>query len=102
MKTTLALAVAASALAYSAAGYRPQPGDSRRLTIEQMIDIRHPSAPMWSPDGRRVAFLWDRAGVSDWYIADSDGSAKPRMALRNDPPVGPVSWSADGQSLVPA
>ena len=102
MKTTLALALAATAVAFGVDGDRPPSADTRRLTIDQLIDIRHPSNPMWSPDGRRVAFLWDRAGVSDWYVADADGSATPRIALHNDPPVGAVSWSADGQSLVPA
>src|SRR5207245_10161861 len=100
MKTTLALAVAASALAYAAPGDRPQAADTRRLTIDQLIDIRHPSNPMWSSDGRRVAFLWDRAGVSDWYIADADGKSAPRVALHNDSGGGTPDLSGRAQSLI--
>jgi dipeptidyl aminopeptidase/acylaminoacyl peptidase len=70
-----------------------------RLTIDQLIDIKHPSAPMWSPDSRRVAFLWDRAGVSDWYIVDADGKAAPRQALHPEAGARTPKWSADGQSL---
>ena len=69
MKRFMAL-VTASAAAVAVSGSPPQPAGAPRLTIEQLIDIRHPSSPVWSPDGRRVAFMWDRAGVADWYIAD--------------------------------
>jgi len=43
------------------------------LTIEQLIDIKHPSAPTWSADGRQISFTWDRAGVSERYVSDLDG-----------------------------
>ena len=44
-----------------------------RLSIEQLIDIKHPSNPVWSPDGKRVAFIWDRAGVANLYVAAAEG-----------------------------
>src|SRR5471032_820377 len=40
-----------------------------RLTIEQLIDIRHPSSPVWAPDGRHVAFLSERAGIANIFVA---------------------------------
>ena len=49
-----------------------------KLTIEQLIDIKHPSEPIWSPDGKLVAFVWDRAGVANLYIANADGSGSPK------------------------
>src|SRR5205823_1345546 len=95
MKTLIALAAAASAAVYAAAPRPPQASRGQKLTIDQLIDIKHPSSAMWSPDGRHVAFLWDRAGVSDWYIADVEaGQPQPRLALHNDAP-GPVTWTAD-------
>src|SRR5437764_9885961 len=103
MKTTLALAVAASALAYSAASDRPQPADSRRLTIEQLIDIRHPSSPMWSPDGRSVVFLWDRAGVSSVYVVAATGrgdAGRPRELPAAGGSLNGAFWSADGRALL--
>src|SRR5262245_62854855 len=54
------------------------PDSGPRLTIEQLIDIRHPSNPTWSADGRHVEFTWDRAGVSARYVSDLDGRA-PRL-----------------------
>jgi Tol biopolymer transport system component len=51
-------------------------GDARALTIEQLIDIRHPSNAVWSPDGRRVAFLSERAGIANIYVATIDASAR--------------------------
>jgi dipeptidyl aminopeptidase/acylaminoacyl peptidase len=97
MKSFVAV-FAALAAAVAVGGFRPQPAGTTRLTIDQLIDIRHPSNPMWSPDGRSVAFVWDRAGVADWYIADADSAnSKPRLALQNA--ASPVEWSADGRAL---
>ncbi len=69
------------------------------LTIDTLIDIRHPSAPVWSRDSQRVAFLWDRAGVGTLHVVASDG-ASPPVALTNDgQTVTGVFWSADGTAL---
>ncbi len=71
-----------------------------RLTIEQLIDIRHPSHPIWSPDGRQVAFLWDRADVVNLYVANADGSGQPRaLTSFKDGKVSDMFWSKDGQAL---
>jgi dipeptidyl aminopeptidase/acylaminoacyl peptidase len=43
------------------------------LTIEQLLDIRHPSNPVWSADGRQITFTWERAGVSTRYVSSLDG-----------------------------
>ena len=79
----------------------PAKTDGAGLTIEKLVQIKHPSAPMWSPDGRRVAFIWDRAGISNLYVADaSRGDARP--AALTSFPEGQVSsafWSHDGRSL---
>ena len=70
------------------------------LSIEQLIDIRHPSNPIFSPDGRSVAFLWDRAGVTNLYVAAASGGEKPKAttSLKEGQPGG-VFWGADGASL---
>ena len=72
------------------------------LTIEQLIDIRHPSNPVWSPDGRQVVFVWDRAGVSKVYVSDLSGAA-PRELKDAGATLGSAFWSVDGRALlVPA
>jgi dipeptidyl aminopeptidase/acylaminoacyl peptidase len=74
---------------------------SRGLTIDQLIDIRHPSNPMWAPDGRHIAFVWDRAGVSGIYVADAaTGSAPPRELKEAGAQLAGAFWSIDGRALM--
>ncbi|TNH30408.1 S9 family peptidase [Micromonospora orduensis] len=55
-------------------------------------------APAPSPDGRRVAYLSDRAGTPGVWVRDVD--AAEAVALPGgDEPVLAVSWSPDGQWL---
>ncbi|CCH19273.1 prolyl oligopeptidase family serine peptidase [Micromonospora lupini] len=55
-------------------------------------------APAPSPDGRRVAYLSDRAGTPAVWVRDVD--AAEAVALPSgDEPVLAVSWSPDGQWL---
>jgi dipeptidyl aminopeptidase/acylaminoacyl peptidase len=106
MKTFFAaLAVVASAfIAYAAR--TPQPvalRDARALTIEQLIDIRHPSNAVWSPDGRRVAFLSERAGIANIFVTEIDASAGSTRAGAltrfADGLGGGLFWSADSQRV---
>jgi len=69
-----------------------------QLTIDQLIDIRHPSNPVWSPDGRHVAFLSERAGIANIYVADAAGpspSAARALTKYADGQGGGFFWSAD-------
>ena len=52
-RVLIVMVLAGVAASAGAAQTRAQP-----LTIDALIDIRHPSAATWSPDGRAVAFLW--------------------------------------------
>ncbi|MBI1876597.1 MAG: hypothetical protein HYS05_22270 [Acidobacteria bacterium] len=48
----------------------PQSGAGRGfLTIETLLDIKHPSRATWAPGGDRLAFVWDRGGVQNIYVA---------------------------------
>src|SRR5258708_5390598 len=58
------------------------------------------SQPVFSPDGKRIAFLSDRTGAENVWTADPDGS-DPRPVTRF---VGNVilpsaSWSVDGKTI---
>ncbi len=74
---------------------------SGRLTIDTLIDIKHPSSPVWSPDSRQVAFVWERAGVQNVWVADaSTAPASPRALTRYDSgTLGGLFWSHDGRHL---
>ena len=94
LRVTLAAATLAGTL------YAQSSKPAHRLTIEQLIDIKHPSSPVWSPDGAHVAFIWDQAGISNLYVADPAGQGKP-AALTSFPDGGvrEIFWSLDGGSI---
>jgi tricorn protease len=56
--------------------------------------------PVWSPDGRQVAYLSDRTGEFELYVRPADGG--PETRLTEDGAVyryGPI-WSPDGRRLL--
>ena len=70
------------------------------LTIENLIEIRHPSNPIWSPDGQRIAFLWDRADIVNLYVVNADGGSKPTaLTSFRDGKVAGAFWSKDGSAI---
>lgn len=63
--------------------------------------------PVWSPDGRRIAFFSnreadaDRSDYMDIYVAPAQPGASPkRLAAFPGTDQGPMAWSADGRELV--
>ena len=93
----LGVAVAFIALAGSSDAQTRKSSHKSQLTIEQLIDIKHPSNPIWSPDGKRVAFVWDRAGVANLYVANIDGRGQsmPLTSFTQGQVEG-AFWSEDG------
>jgi hypothetical protein len=45
--------------------------------IDQMLQIKFPSEAVWSPDGRHIAFMWDKGGVHSLYVAGTRGQGHP-------------------------
>ncbi len=50
-------------------------GTAVRLTTQPS----HESLPMWSPDGKKIAFTSDRNGGQDIYIMSADGGSAKRL-----------------------
>lgn len=69
-------------------------GAPRRLTEGPWQD----TAPAWSPDGGRIAYLSDREGKRQIWIRRLDSAADQQITHLDDPPLG-VAWSPDGKSL---
>ncbi len=100
-KHVLSVTIAIMAVLGCASHLQAQtPARKSPLTIEQLIDITHPSDPVWSPDNKRVVFTWDRADIRNLYIANADGSGAP-VALTSFPEGGVADafWSEDGESV---
>src|SRR5581483_998929 len=99
---TIAIAVAVSAVVVSARLPAQQRG-GRALTIEQLLDIKHPSNASWSPDGRKIAFVWDRAGVSAVYVVDTaqgaNTSTEPKALPGAGSSLNGAFWSRDSRTL---
>jgi Tol biopolymer transport system component len=72
---------------------RPDGTGAVRLTDTSSYD----GDPVWAPDGTRIAFVSDRAGSSDIWVMNSDGSAQARLTSGQD---DRPSWSPDGTRLV--
>ncbi|MDE6533113.1 MAG: PDZ domain-containing protein [Muribaculaceae bacterium] len=70
-------------------------GKAVRLTSGEHYDC----TPVWSPDGKRIAFSSDRNGGTDIYIMNDDGSA-PRRLTWNSAAETPEAFTADGKSVI--
>jgi tricorn protease len=72
-------------------------GGTRNLTHSSTA---HDKFPRWSPDGSRVAFISDRSGEEEVWVAAQDGLSAPEQlttggsAMRYSP-----EWSGDGRKI---
>lgn len=58
------------------------------------------SSPVWSPDGKQIAFASRRDGVSNLYFRASDGGGNDELLLRTAESKSPLDWSRDGRFLL--
>ena len=98
---SMAFVAGMAGMAVLAAAPRAAQRTAAPLTIDQLIDISHPSSPVWSRDGRRIAFTWERAGVANLYVVPSDGSGavtrpeKPESFSFSTPMAMATSYAPD-------
>ena len=69
---------------------------SLRFTVDRATD----DAPLWSPDGRRVAFSSNRSGTVDLYQKATDGTGKDEALFQSERFKIPEDWSPDGRLLL--
>ncbi|MFO1467431.1 MAG: amidohydrolase family protein [Steroidobacteraceae bacterium] len=71
-------------------------GEAQALTHGMAMDTQ----PVYSPDGREIAFLSDASGAENLWVMAADGSAARAITHHEEDSVfASPAWSADGRSL---
>jgi Tol biopolymer transport system component len=65
-----------------------------------LSSTRYEASPVFSPDGKRIAFSSNRGGVSQIWVADADGSNPVALTHFTEGEAGSPRWSPDGQTIV--
>jgi len=69
--------------------------DVKQLTT----DTEYDTGPVWSPDGRKIAFVSGRAHNFDAFTMNADGTDQTNVTNtpEND---GPMAWISDGRCII--
>ena len=73
-------------------------GITRNLTKTPGV---HERDPVWSPDGKWIAFISDKTGEDEIYIVSQDGKLPPKQITRNAETYKyKILWSPDSRKLL--
>ncbi|QKR98297.1 Atxe2 family lasso peptide isopeptidase [Sphingomonas sp. CL5.1] len=67
---------------------------------DQRTGAIDPPAPVWSPDGRRIAFLRRDQGRTRLWLVDADGKAPARSLTNETSDVRRFAWTSNGTRLI--
>ena len=70
-------------------------GVARRLTA----GLGYDSQPVFSPSGERIAFISDRDGATNLWVANADGSSPLKISKERQSGLISPAWSSDGNYL---
>ncbi len=69
-------------------------GRASLLTLHEAYDVN----PIWSPDGKMIAFASDRFGNKDIFVMNADGGEPKRLTMHSSNDT-PVAFSSDGKFI---
>src|SRR5438128_6802042 len=84
----------AACVAFVSGGTTVGASPIRQLTQTSASNLR----PVWSPDGKRIAFQTNRDGPYHIYVMDADGG-NVRQLTSGDADDRHPTWSPDGKQL---
>ncbi|MDB4895712.1 MAG: hypothetical protein JWN15_1974, partial [Firmicutes bacterium] len=64
------------------------------LTVNDVLSIRHPEAPRWSPDGAWLAFHYIVDGATQLNVVPAGGGELVRLSAAD---AGAWDWASDGR-----
>ena len=70
-------------------------GQAVRLTTQKSYE----SSPIWSPDGKQIAFASDRHGNADIFVMPAEGGPATRLT-RHSASETPWAFSNDGKKVL--
>src|SRR5439155_19052620 len=82
------------------------PGDiwlvefARNMTTRLTFDPQLETTPVWSPDGRQIAFTSDRSEVYQIYRKDAGGDGREEQITTGPRDKYLMDWSRDGRYLL--
>jgi Tol biopolymer transport system component/imidazolonepropionase-like amidohydrolase len=71
-------------------------GTARRITQGPAYD----SQPVYSPDSNRIAFVSDRDGADNLWIANADGTGAKQLTREREAELASPTWTPDGEYVV--
>ena len=69
-------------------------GKAQQITTNAAYDVN----PVWSPDGKQIAFATDRNGNFDFYLVAAQGGVAKRITTNSATEI-PLAFSPDGKEI---
>ena len=73
-------------------------GEAKKLTSGMAFS----GQPHYSPDGKKIAFISDRGGAENVWIADADGANPKQLSQDEQSEFASPTWTSDGNYVIAA